>query len=340
MSLTFDHGLTPFRFPTTTVMVDDHETYLGVVPLMLDPLQRIRSFSSPRQALAALRGQESRAVPGGGWLYRWREHPASNHELMALDIDAIARTMHDPARFAEVSVVVVDQAMPEMDGLDFCRQLDNPYLGKVLLTGRADDETAIEAFNSGLIDRFIRKNDPRAMEKLQQAILALQQRYFERAGQFVSEAMALGDVHFLRDPVFVPVLREVVARFPAVECYLHVNPTGLLLIDPDGEGRFLLIQTDDDLRTHYEIASDLGAPLDVLAALRDGTALPWFASRDGYYSDEDGAPPVRMVPATTVRGEHWYHYALIDDVAARFELDQIVSYRRWLHEQDGIAAAR
>jgi CheY-like chemotaxis protein len=338
MRLTFDHGLAPFRFPTTTVMVDDHETYLGVVPLMLDPLQRLRSYSSPRQALADLRRLDSRAVPGGGWLYRWREHPSPNRELMALDVDSIARTMHDPARFGEVSVVVVDQAMPEMDGLDFCRQLDNPYIGKVLLTGRADDETAIEAFNSGLIDRFIRKNDPRAMDKLQQAIVALQQRYFERAGQFVSEAMALGDVHFLRDPVFVPVLRDVLQQFPAVECYLHVNPTGLLLLDADGDGRFLLIQTDDDLRTHYEIASDLGAPIEVLTALRDGTALPWFGSRDGFYSDEPGAPPVRMIPATTLRGEHWYHYALIDGVAGRFGLNRVVSYRRWLREQDDTPA--
>jgi CheY-like chemotaxis protein len=338
MTMTFERGLAPLRFPTTTMMIDDHETYLGVVPLMLDPLQRIRSFSSPRQALAELRQGDTRAVPGGGWLYRWHEPPSPSRELMALDVDAIVRTMFDPMRFAEVSVVVVDQAMPEMDGLDFCRQLRNPHIGKVLLTGRADDATAIEAFNSGLIDRFIRKNDPRAMEKLQQAIAALQERYFERASQFVSEAMALGDVHFLRDPVFLPVLRDVVRAFPAVECYLHVNPTGLLLLDADGDGRFLLIQTDDDLRTHYEIASDLGAPLEVLAALRDATALPWFASRDGYFSDAPDAPPVRMIPATTLRGEHWYHYALVDDVAERFDLERVVSYRRWLREQDDQAA--
>lgn len=334
MTLTFDHGLTPFRFPTTTMMVDDHESYLGMVPLMLDPLQRIRSYSSPRQALVDLHRADTRAVPGGGWLYRWHEHPSPSRELMALDMDAIVRTMFDPMRFAEVSVVVVDQAMPEMDGLEFCSRIDNPYIGKVLLTGRADDATAIDAFNSGLIDRFIRKNDPRAMEKLQQAIASLQERYFERASRFVSEAMALGDIHFLRDPVFLPVLNEVLGRFPAVECYLHVNPTGLLLIDAEGGGRFLLVQTDDDLRTHYEIASDLGAPIEMLSALRDATALPWFASRDGYYSDDPAVAPVQMIPATTVRGEHWYHYALVEDVAQRFELDRIVSYRHWLRDQD------
>ena len=334
MSLQFQGCVPPFQFPTTTLMVDDHEAYLSVAPLMLDPLQRLRSCSSPRQALAELRQLDSRAVPGGGWLYRWREHPSPNRELMALDVDSIIRTMHDPSRFAEVSVVVVDQAMPEMDGLEFCRQIDNPHIGKVLLTGRADDATAIEAFNSGLIDRFIRKNDPQAMDKLQQAISALEQRYFERAGTFVSEAMALGDVHFLRDRIFPPILREIVATFPAVECYLNVNPTGLLLRNAEGAGRFVLIQTDDDLRTHYEIASDLNAPMEVLAALREGTSLPWFGTRDGFYSDANDAPPVRLIPATTVRGDHWYHYAVVDDVGARFELDRTLSYRAWLREQD------
>jgi len=38
----------PFYFPTTTVLVDDHEEYLDVVPLMLDPMLHLRAFSSPR----------------------------------------------------------------------------------------------------------------------------------------------------------------------------------------------------------------------------------------------------------------------------------------------------
>jgi hypothetical protein len=45
-----------------------------------------------------------------------------------------------------------------------------------------------------------------------------------------------------------------------------------------------------------------------------------------------------MIPATTLRGEHWYHYALVDDVAGRFGLERVVSYRRWLREQDDTPA--
>jgi CheY-like chemotaxis protein len=332
MSFGIQGDIQPFYFPTTTVLVDDHEEYLDVVPLLLDPMLRVRTFSSPRAALSML-GNGSRPVPGGGWLYRWKDRPSQSQELVALDVDSIHRVVYDPERFSEVSVVVVDQLMPEMDGIDFCRRLANPNIGKILLTGRADDATAIEAFNAGVIDRFIRKNDPLSMEKLQQAIMTLQRRYFERASAFVSETLALGNFRFLRDKAFQEVLDTLTATFQPVECYVHVNPTGLLLIDAWGIGRFLLVQTDDDLRAHYEIAADHGAPASLLAALRDGDSLPWFGSRDGFYHEKILHPEAGLHPATAIRGEQWYYYALIDQVE-RFQLRNVKSYRSWLREQD------
>jgi CheY-like chemotaxis protein len=333
MMLTVQGDIQPFYFPTTTVLVDDHEEYLDVVPLLLDPMLRVRTFSSPRNALSALGNSGNRPVPGGGWLYRWKDRPTETQELVALDVDSIHRVVYDPERFAEVSVLVVDQVMPEIDGITFCQRLDNPNIGKVLLTGRADDATAIEAFNAGIIDRFIRKNDPQAIDKLQKAIVELQRRYFERASAFVSETLALGNFRFLRDPAFREVLRGISATFQPVEYYVHCNPTGLLLLDAWGIGRFLLVQTDDDLRTHFEIAADHGAPPDLLDALRDGDMLPWFDTRDGFYHEGVEPGTNNLYPATAVHGEQWYYYALIDQVE-RFQLQHVKSYNSWLRERD------
>lgn len=323
----------PFHFPTTTMFVDDHEEYLEVVPLLLDPMLHVRTYSSPRRALAALGTSASRPVPGGGWLYRWKDQPSRRQELVALDVDTIHRIAYDPERFAEVSVVVVDHVMPEMDGVAFCQRLDNPQIGKILLTGRADDAVAIEAFNAGIIDRFIRKNDPHAIQRLAAAIRELQHRYFERAGAFVAETLALGDFGFLRDPAFRRAFASMTADFQPTESYVHCNPTGLLLLDAMGRGRFLLVQTDEDLRAHYEIAEELGAPQGVLAALRDGEAVPWFGSKDGYYTPTLVDPEACLFPATAVKGDRWYYYSLIDRVE-RFQLHMVKPYRTWLQDQD------
>lgn len=323
----------PFHFPTTTVLVDDHEEYLDVVPLMLDPMLHLKAYSSPRAALAALGNTGSRPVPGGGWLYRWKDRPSQAQELLALDVDSIHRIVYDPERFSEVSVVVVDYFMPEMDGVTFCRRLNNPYVGKILLTGRAEDSVAIEAFNSGVIDRFIRKSDPQAMAKLEQAIVELQRRYFERASAFVAEALAMGNFAFLRDPAFRAVFESIVSNVQPVECYASCNPTGLLLIDSWGIGRFLLVQTEDDLRTQVEVAEDRGAPPGLLRDLRSGARLPWFWSSGGYYSPQLQAPEASLHPASAVQGERWYYYSLIDHVDP-FRLRHVKSYRTWLREQD------
>jgi len=323
----------PFRFPTTTVLVDDHEEYLEVVPLMLDPMLHLKSFSSPRAALAALGNVGSRPVPGGGWLYRWKDRPSQTQELIALDVDSIHRIVYDPERFSEVSVIVVDYFMPEMDGVAFCRRLNNPSIGKILLTGRAEDAVAIEAFNSGVIDRFIRKSDPLAMPKLEAAIRDLQKRYFERAAAFVAETLMMGSFRFLRDPAFRTLFESVAANVQPVECYAYCNPTGLLLLDAWGVGRFLLVQTEDDLRTQYEIAEERGAPEQLLRALRSGESLPWFWASGGYYSPQLVSPESNLFPASAVQGDRWYYYSLIDNVEP-FKLRHVKSYRAWLREQD------
>ncbi|MEO8670546.1 MAG: hypothetical protein ABI411_04460 [Tahibacter sp.] len=326
-------AIAPFTFPTTTILVDDHEEYLDVVPLMLDPMLHLCSFSSPRAALAAMGSVGSRPVPGGGWLYRWKDHVSPSQELVALDVDSIHRIIYDPERFSEVSVAVVDYFMPEMDGVNFCRRLNNPLIGKILLTGRAEDSVAIEAFNSGVIDRFIRKSDPQAMQKLEIAVRELQQRYFERAGAFVAETLALGKFSFLRDPAFRSAFDSVLTSFHPVESYVVCNPTGMVLLDAWGIGRFLLVQTEDDLREQYVIAEDRGAPDSVLEALRTGQALPWFWSSGGYYSPQLSDPDANLFPATLIQGERCYYFSLIEHVAP-LQLGHVKSYRNWLREQD------
>ncbi len=333
MSIDLHGDVLPFIFPTTTLLVDDNEQYLDSLPLMLDPTLRLRTYDSPRRALAELGSHGIRAVPGGGWLYQWKERQSQTRELVALDVDSIHRMMYDPERFAEVSVVVVDLTMPEMDGIAFCKALANPNLGKILLTGTADDATAIEAFNAGIIDRFIRKSDPHATEKLEDAIRSLQRRYFERAGALVAETLALGQIRFLRDKAFQQALRDLIGDFQPVECYLHVNPTGLVLLDDHGHGRFVLVQTDEDIKAHLEIATDLGAPPAVLEALKEGDRLPWFGEGDGFYREGIADPEASLHPALTVRGGDWYHCALIEDVS-RFQLHRSRPYRDWLRQQD------
>lgn len=57
------------------------------------------------------------------------------------------------------AVVISDQQMPEMDGTVFLREVEyrHPDSVRIILTGHADLEAAMEAINEGHVFRFIKK---------------------------------------------------------------------------------------------------------------------------------------------------------------------------------------
>ncbi len=63
------------------------------------------------------------------------------------------------------AVVVSDMRMPEMDGVQFLSRVKDlaPETVRIMLTGNADQETAIKAVNEGRIFRFLNKPCPKEM---------------------------------------------------------------------------------------------------------------------------------------------------------------------------------
>ena len=60
------------------------------------------------------------------------------------------------------AVIISDKHMPDMDGVEFMRRVSErfPSAYRVMLTGDADNETALDAVNRGNIQRFLQKPCP------------------------------------------------------------------------------------------------------------------------------------------------------------------------------------
>jgi len=66
---------------------------------------------------------------------------------------------------SEVDLIITDWLMPEMDGLEFVRNIkgqsnDNPYTYIILLTSKAEKEDVIKALDCGVDDYIIKPFDP------------------------------------------------------------------------------------------------------------------------------------------------------------------------------------
>src|SRR5205807_4679178 len=77
----------------------------------------------------------------------------------------------------EVNIVMTDQRMPEMTGVEFLRQVrgEHPDAIRLLFTGYADIKAVIDAINAGNVYRYITK--PWDPDELQTVIREACDRY-------------------------------------------------------------------------------------------------------------------------------------------------------------------
>ena len=329
------YAIQPFHFPTTVAFVDDNQQFLSNLSLQLDSRLAYRLYHSPFSALVALNGSDQAppVVERFFSLYRYRGDQSQSRHVIDVSLDMIHREVHNEHRFEQVSVVVVDYDMPEIDGLEFCRSLKNKSIKKILLTGKADEQTAVRAFNEKTIDRFIRKQDDDVMAQLKHAIDELQRDHFEQVEHMLTDALSVGSHKFLRDPGFAERFDQICAGMGIVEHYLCCAPDGILMLDMGGAAYLLIVQNEEMMRGHYEIAYDQNAPEELLAQLRGGRSLPYFWKTAGNYSPayEDWQPCLH--PATEFKGRDWYLYAVVKNPGA-FNLKYVFPYGDYLERLD------
>ncbi len=278
-----------FYYPTQVVLVDDDANFLDSVSLLLDRSINYRLFQSARQALEHV----NRAMAFSEVIKRsyssYKTGPYDSDTLTHVDINALHKEIYNPDRFLMPSVVVIDYSMPEMSGLEYCVSLTNPYVKKILLTGRANTDLAVQAFNEGLIDQFINKNDPQLASKLNRSIANLQQQYFSRTFKILTDpVVASSQSRFLTNPAFIEFFNILRSTHEIVEYYLIDMPySGFLLLDARGRVSLVLIMSQIALLEHLRQCRTRKAPAELLTALEAGDMLPLFnIGNDGEHLNE------------------------------------------------------
>lgn len=328
----------PYRFPTTSVIVDDNADFLTNFSLELEEHQAYRLFDSPGEALRFLERGDAVMPPlfqrcfsphreAVGW-------PMRDHYLR-LDVSTLEAEVRNPDRFGEVSVVVVDYAMPEMNGLEFCERLQNKHVKKVLFTGVGDEKVAVQAFNDGLIDRFLRKHEPGVADTLNRTIAELETRYFQEVGNLIHQSLRKGEAEFLDDAAFAAYFAELCRRRSVSEYYFVAEPNGFLMLDAEANPSRLVVMTEEDMQAHWEIASDQGCPRGLSEAIGRRSAVPFFWRSGGYYRPDCVDWEDFMFPADVIEGRQRYYVAYLEEPEAYRGLhDSVTSYRAYLRRLD------
>jgi len=327
-----------YQHPALTVLVDDSRSFLDSVAFRMNPQLAYRIFDEPRTALDWLRNEYQHLEPHTSEIIRVGYDEATDsleRRSASIDLEQVYRTVADRRRFGTPAVLVVDYAMPEMDGVEFCRAAREIPCGKIMLTGHANEKIAIDAFNDGLIDCFIRKNAPDAMERLEAAVIKLQKDFFLRRTSTLRDLLTRHTYAFLSDPAIETLVEQLCSQHRFVEHYLFPHPAGILFFDGKGRATLMVIATRNSLTTQRELAEDEAAPPELLAALRELRLVPFFSDTHGRYLGETGNDWLQYcLPPQVCEGRETYYWALFE-LPGHYLREPVYSYAEFLRDQAG-----
>jgi len=306
--------LAPYFHPTQIVLVDDDIDFLGNLTLQLEADLPYLLFDSTAKALSYINDKQM-TQRSRRRFFRLQDSAGSEQRL-ALDIDAIGRELHFSDRFSQISVAMVDYAMPQMNGLDFCRQIRDPHIKKILFTGVASEEAAVAAFNDGVIDRYIRKSERYVYDNLNYTIRSLQLAHIRETFASASDVFNVSAPSWLADDHVVSLMETLRQRHRIVEYYLLDRPSGFMLIDGDGRMYRLVLASPEDHDEQVHRAQTLGAPEACVRGLerREILLSPSLLTQ----ADDAASDALRhwaryARPATALASQHYGAWALFEE---------------------------
>ena len=117
--------------------------------------------------------------------------------------------------------------MPSINGIEFCQKIAHLPILKIMLTGHADFQIAVDAFNKGIIDKFLVKDTPFMLEEIIKEVDAMQDNFFEKLSYPLLTCFSTKKERLVQSPAYKDHLQRVINEINASEFYL-LNPLGIL----------------------------------------------------------------------------------------------------------------
>lgn len=325
-------------FPSTVVFVDDHKDFLQNFIVNFNSRLTTQLFFSAKEALSVFKENtfqnndiSHRVI---NEIYN-SETTDYLKQTLHLNVSTLHWEVYNPGRFNEISVVIVDYAMPEMNGLEFCERIRHHPVKKILLTGQANEETAIQAFNKGVIDRYIPKHLNNLATVVEETTKELQLQYFNEMSDFVVKLISAQKLSCLQDEKFQQFFQSVCQQHHIVEYYL-LEPSGsFLLLDSDANVSCLVVKNDADLDRYCQIAKTKNLSFEVIQPVMSRKKIPYFWQSSESIHNDWNDWSYYLYPADKIIGNEAYYIALIkDSYAFDIQRNRILSYKNYLKQKE------
>ncbi|HVV69649.1 MAG TPA: hypothetical protein VHE99_11575 [Gammaproteobacteria bacterium] len=319
-------------YPTTAVIIDDDEIFLKNTALELDSDIHYKTYQDPLRALNDLKKLKSQnKLLSHAITLNTDDSLEGGQYPMNLNISSIFKEAYNKNPYEEVSVVVVDYSMPQMNGAHLLEQLVDIPIQKITLTGQADEAFAVKLFNDGIIDKFIPKGSQSLKKTLNESIQDLRKKYFHGLSDIILKSLSLQSEFYFFDPAFIKFFNHILAGISIPSYYLIETSGSFLILDHNASPTWLLVRSEDETLEFAQQAEAEGAPMEIVNPIKNGEKISYFNDFDEYVDATQGHWEKYLYPAKELLGEKKYRYALANNLPG-FPLnkDKILSFNEYL----------
>jgi CheY-like chemotaxis protein len=301
-----------FYYPSTIAWIDDDALFLKSTSQILLS-NSFKTFVNPHECLKFF---ETYTPPLSkmNFLRDCIEHEyyeTVNHSPVDFNVPALHNLHNMPERSQEISVIIVDYEMPEMNGIELCQKLRSLPFKKILLTGEADHQEAVSAFNNNTIDRFISKDSPTLVADIQTHVAALTEQYFcDRTYALLSHIEA-DHPSPLSDPTFIDFFRHWCNTHDIKEYTLIDKNGSFLAITADNKCLYFIIHTDRSINSFIKFNDDTHDAEFLINALKQREKIPFFGVGKESWQFEIPEWPNHFYLSNNLIGREKYYWSVV-----------------------------
>lgn len=243
--------------PTTLMMLDDDKSFVEAMMALVSLSMKFKPFTVPQEALEFLNSYERHPFTE---LCISQSQTGFEDRDIKVDITRIHEHMKNPDRENEIACVIVDFAMPNLTGSEFCEKIKDLPLKKLMLTGEATNEEGIRAFNANIIDQFYTKGAATIGEDIMRHVRELQIAYFQDLSSVIIKSLADSPnppPHSVLDSDLVNPIFALLAEKNIAEYYLFSNEGYFKTVDQEGKQGWMVIHSDDEIDTLEDLISHM-----------------------------------------------------------------------------------
>lgn len=284
--------LSLFQRPGGVLFLDDDPDYLDMLGMVVPENWQVELYSRP-SSFAQRMHQENE---------RWEADAATQLHMIdcwrqgqPLLPQVLRYWANTPSRYPLVKTCVVDYAMPGTNGLQVLDALEDWPGSRVLLTGQADEQVAVKAFNNGLIDQFVPKQAPDITHHLLSTLHKMSRAAHPRLNTLWRTALRPGQQFLLQVPSVSQALQAYTEQH-WVEYVVLGEPFGLLGLTATGDCHWLQLEPTTGLRDLAELAGSVGLGFDLVRAIENGQQLAAIELHQQLHLPG----PVRVAPAIPI----------------------------------------